>query len=194
MTWRGLIPSVLAGLGVNLVPAAAVSLSGSAEAAMLIYFLENLIAVLLAAARVRLLAPPRDDTSPNHRMRRSLLSSYLTIALGFTLVNGVFIAAFLFLFNDVAVPRTLVLWGMVAAAFFQLFLFVFDLGRLRGLTLGGSETLLEQSLGRVALLHLAVFVGVIAAAFTRGWFVVPFIVLKTIVDVGTPVQAMLRRG
>lgn len=161
---------------------------------MLIYFLENLIAVLLAAARVRLLAPPRDDTSPNHRTRRSLLSSYLTIALGFTLVNGVFIAAFLFLFNDVAVPRTLVLWGMVAAAFFQLFLFVFDLGRLRGLTLGAGETLLEQSLGRVALLHLAVFVGVIAAAFTRGWFVVPFIVLKTIVDVGTPVQAMLRRG
>jgi hypothetical protein len=45
-----LITSLIAALGVNAVPAAAVFISGSAETAMLIYFLENLMIVLLATA------------------------------------------------------------------------------------------------------------------------------------------------
>jgi hypothetical protein len=189
----GLITSLIAALGVNAVPAAAVFISGSAETAMLIYFLENLMIVLLATAYVRLKAPARDESSPNHRTRKSLLQTYLLVALGFTLVNGVFIAAILFLFSQVDIPRDLILWGIAIAAAFQLFSFAVDMVSREPLTLAAAETVLEKSLGRVFLLHLAVFIGVIVAAFFRQWFVVPFIVLKTMVDIGTAIQAFQRR-
>jgi cytochrome c biogenesis protein CcdA len=185
------ITSLLAGLGVNIVPAAAAFLSGSAEAAMIIYFLENLIVITLATALVRIKAPARDETARDHRTRKSLLQTYLMVALGFTLVNGVFIATILFLFSGADVPRDLILWGIALAAVFQLASFTGDVWQMEPLTLDAAGTVLEKSLGRVFLLHLGVFIGVIIAAFFRQWFVVPFIVLKTIVDVGTPIQALL---
>lgn len=188
------ITNILTGLGVNIVPAAAVFVTGTAEAAMLIYFLENLMVVLLATTLVWIKAPARDESSRAHRTRKSLLQTYLMVALGFTLVNGVFIAAILFLFSGVTIPRSVILWGIAFAAFFQLVAFLADLVWMDPLTLDMAGTVLEKSLGRVFLLHLAVFIGVIVAAFFRQWFVVPFIVLKTIVDVGTPIQAFLRRA
>lgn len=188
------LTGIVTALGVNIVPAAAVFVSGSAEAAMLIYFLENLLVILLATAFVRLRAPARDESSPDHRTRKSLLQTYLLVALGFTLVNGVFIAVFLFLFTGVEIPRDIIRWGLILAAVFQLFGFAFDLFSIRSLSIAEAGTYLEKSLGRVFLLHLGVFIGVILAAFLNKWFVAPFIVLKTIVDIGTPIQAFLNRA
>jgi hypothetical protein len=52
----------------------------------------------------------------------------------------------------------------------------------RPLPLREAETVLEQSLGRVFLLYAGVAAGVVLAAFVERWFVVPFILLKTVVD------------
>ncbi len=48
-------------------------------------------------------------------------------------------------------------------------------------------------MGRVALLYLAVFAGFCAAPFHSYGFLLPFIGLKTVVDVGQPIQALWQR-
>nr|HMQ55275.1 hypothetical protein [Anaerolineae bacterium] len=59
------------------------------------------------------------------------------------------------------------------------------------LSLVRAEKLTEQSMGRAALLYLAVFMGICAAPFLTNGFLLPFIGLKTIADVGQPIQALL---
>jgi hypothetical protein len=54
--------------------------------------------------------------------------------------------------------------------------------------------LLERSMGRVALLYLAVVGGVFLTLMVEQWFVLPFAVLKTIVDLTTPIQAFRARN
>lgn len=180
-----------AALGVNAVPAAAVFGAGApAETAMVLYFLENLVIVLLTALLVRLLAPARDETSPNHRTRRSLLSTYLMVALGFTLINGLFIALFVGVFLDVSIPRAALVGGVALIVVFAAAGTIIALVRLRPLSLAAAETVLERTLGRVFLLHLGVFIGVFLAAAVGSWFVWPFIVLKTVTDVGQAIQAL----
>jgi len=178
-----------AALGINAVPAAAV-VAGEAppEMVMVLYFVENLIMILLTATLVRVLAPARDESSRNHRTRRSLLATYLMVALGFTLVNGVFIAAFVGLFLRVALPRPALGWGIGLILAFELAAFAGGWLRLRPLSVAGAESLLERTLGRVFLLHLGVFIGVFLAAAVGNWFVWPFIVLKTVTDVGTALE------
>ncbi len=189
-TLAAAIAPVAAALGVNAVPAAAVFGAGAPlETTMVLYFLENLVIVVLTALLVRLLAPAHDETSPNHRTRRSLLSTYLTVALGFTLVNGVFIAVFVGLFLDVTIPRATLVGGAALIALFAVVGSIVGVWR-RPLTLAVAEKMLEQTLGRVFLLHLAVFVGVFLAAVVGSWFVWPFIVLKSITDVGQAVQRL----
>jgi hypothetical protein len=39
-------------------------------------------------------------------------------------------------------------------------------------------------MGRIAILHLGVLFGVFLAAVRAEWFVWPFIILKTVVDIG----------
>ena len=112
-----------------------------------------------------------------------MLSTYLTVALGFTLVNGVFIAVFVGLFLDVTIPRATLVGGAALIALFAVVGSIVGVWR-RPLTLAVAEKMLEQTLGRVFLLHLAVFVGVFLAAVVGSWFVWPFIVLKSITDVG----------
>jgi len=63
----------------------------------------------------------------------------------------------------------------------------------RPLTLAKTENYLKQSMGRVALLFLAVFIGIFVALFVDKWFVIPFIALKTIVDIGGFMQTLKSR-
>ncbi len=56
-----LIISLAATLGINAIPAGIVLLGGnSAWTAMVLYFLENIVSILLAAARVLILASAQD--------------------------------------------------------------------------------------------------------------------------------------
>jgi hypothetical protein len=186
---------IAAALGLNAVPAVGVFTGGwSAPTAMLLYFAENVIAIPLVALRVRLLAPERDDRQGvPPRQRGELIRSFLLVAGGFSFAGGIFMAFFMGLAEqpiDVASTRT----GILAIAAVQLAAYLFDLVLLGRMTLPAGEKALEQALGRVFLLHLAVILGILTVAFASAtWFFLPFAVLKTIVDVGTQVQFLSSR-
>ena len=209
------IPSALAALGINAIPAGIVLLGGrSAATAMVLYFIENIVAVLLAAARVRVLAPASDagyaSGPPDYtqikvngrivfrkqtpRDRRSLLTGYLVSSLGLSIGTGVFLFAFLFLILRASVPGAVIVSGAGGMAAFQLVSFVADLLLLGPLPPARAELLLQRSMGRVALLYVSVFAGVALALFVDRWFVLPFAALKTIVDLAAPVRQAVERG
>jgi hypothetical protein len=204
-------------LGINAVPAVGVFAGGwPPETAMLVYLLETFTMIGLSALRVRLLAPAREETpqpaSPllvgatvttpagsrilsgnKPRDRRQILEGFLVVSFGFSAASGVFIAAFLFLFLKAPIAASDVATGMVTILAFQLFELVADLLLWRRLSLGQAETLLLQSLRRTFVLYFGVFAGVCGAAYAESWFVMPFIALKTLMDVGIQVEHFLKR-
>lgn len=205
------ILSALAALGINAIPAGIVLAGGeSIETAMVLYFFENIVSILLAAARVRVLAPADDKAysglAPDFteikmngrtlfrgrtpRTRRTLLRQYLISSLGLSAATGVFLFFFLFLILRAEISGSVVIEGLTGMVAFQLFNFVIDLFLLGPLPVSRAEALLQQSFGRVALLHLAVFVGVFLALIVEQWFIVPFAILKTLADLTRPIQAV----
>jgi hypothetical protein len=204
-------------LGVNAVPALGVFAGGwSAETAMLVYLLETLTMIVLSALRVRLLAPAREETAGESspllagvtattpagsrlltgnkpRDRRQILEGFLVVSFGFAGVSGVFIAVFLLLILKAPIAGSDVATGLAAILVFQLFELVADLILWRRLSLAQSETLLLQSLRRAFVLYFGVFIGLCGAAYAGSWFVTPFIVLKTLMDLGTQVEYFLKR-
>ena len=209
LTMLQLIISLAAMLGINAIPAGIVLVGGnSAATAMVLYFLENLVWVILAAVRVRILAPADDrayaslgyDTvkitvngvpRPERqilRNRRVLISDYLLMSFVFSLGAGLFLFLFLFVLGNTSVPGSVILAGMEGIVAFQLLHLIADLLLLGPLTPPQAEGLLRQSMGRVALIFLAVFIGVFLAAANISWFVIPFVVLKTITDLTVAIQ------
>ena len=209
------ISSAVAALGINAIPAGIVLFGGqSAETAMILYFLENILVILFTAARVRLLAPAHDEayarpapdrtqTKSNGRIvlqrqitrnRRTLLAGYLIFSLSFSVGTGVFLFLFLFLILGANISGTVIISGMAGIAGFQLFGFVTDLFLLGRLSPGHAEMLLQHSMGRVALLYVAVGLGVFLALIVEQWFILPFAVLKTIVDLVVPIQGLRARN
>jgi hypothetical protein len=211
----GLITSTISVLGINAVPAGGLLLGGWAvETAVLLYLIENVVTVLLAGLRVRLLSPVREEWGSSrprewgtvtingrtvrqkpspYRERGSLLTSYLLVGLGFSVASGIFILFFLFGILRARLEPEAIRLGVAGMLAFQLFDFIWDLFLLRPLPLARAETLLTASLGRVALLFLAVFAGVFVALFNDYWFLGPFIVLKTVVDVGSQLKFLFGR-
>ena len=209
------IPPAVAALGINAIPAGIVLLRGqSAETAMVLYFFENLLSILFTASRVRILAPAHDrayaSAAPDQTRlkvagrivvqkqvahdRRSLLEGYLIFSLSFSVVSGVFLFLFLYLILGASISVTVILSGLVGIAGFQLLNFVTDLFLLGHLSPRGAEVLLERSMGRVALLYLAVGAGAFLALMEEKWFILPFAVLKTIADLAAPIQALGARN
>lgn len=193
------------------------------ESTILLYLLETLIGILLVVLRTRLLAPAREEVigatlpkspaensngkrsskkvigyawpTPNGVLydRTEMLKSYLVVTVSLSVGTGVFMVVFLFLLMQAQLDLDALQSGLVGILTFQLLSLLGDLVWLRTLSLGQAEKLLEQSMGRVALLYLAVFAGICAAPFHAYGFLLPFIGLKTMVDVGQPIQAMYQR-
>ncbi|HJQ40827.1 MAG TPA: DUF6498-containing protein [Thermoanaerobaculia bacterium] len=163
----------LLSLAKNSVPALGVLARGwAAPDAMLLYLGENLVLIALAALLIRILAPNA----------RKSIGTFLLVAVPFTFGAAVFTIFVLIVRVDVAFnPRELLL-GFALMLVFQLFAFVRDLRRLRGISVPDSENLLVGVLGRVFLLAFAVWAGILLALFVARAFILPFIVLKSIVD------------
>lgn len=66
----------------------------------------------------------------------------------------------------------------------QLFAYGWEAYRLRPLDMADAETLVNRAIGRIPILHLSVFFGAFLAAVRAEWFVWPFLILKTLVDIG----------
>lgn len=150
----------------------------AAPTALLLYLGENVLLVLLGAATVMLVIPASDA-------RRKTLQTFFLVAVPFTFGAAAFTGAVLLIRDEYPVNARELAAGFAAMAVFQLIAFGMSLGRLRGISLAESEHLLTGVLGRVFLLAFAVWAGLLLAFFVSSAFVIPFIVLKTIVDLGS---------
>ncbi|MCB0165525.1 MAG: hypothetical protein KDI79_14945 [Anaerolineae bacterium] len=215
----GSITTILSALGINAVPAIGFfGLGWGWETTMVLYLLETVLGIPLVALRIRLLSPAQEEvigaSLPNNWSigdkksakkviryawpttdgvrydRTELLKSYLLIVVSFSAVLSVFILVFLFLIMRVQLDPVAFRAGLLGIVIFQLLGFLADLVWLRPLSLAQAEKLGEQSMGRAALLYVAVFAGLCAATVHPYGFLIPFIGLKTMVDVGQPIQAM----
>lgn len=172
-------------LGVNAVPVVAVAkLDWPPMSAMMLYALENFVAMLLAMAVVRILAPVEGYSQGHIRQRSELLSTFRLIGGGFGGVPVIFILFFAFLSQSFPGSQFAVAAGMMLL--FQLIGFVVTLNTAREASFEDLEFLLQRSLGRVFILFFATGGGMLAA-FLGGpaAFVYPFVVLKTVADLWT---------
>ncbi len=181
------LPPAAAVMGVNAVPVLGwLRETWTAETAMLLYYLETVAVLLLAGVLVRLAVPAADARGiPIAAKRNKLVRDYWLVMGGFAFVIGVFLAVMLLLFRGIAVPWAAVGAAMVVIVALQLFAYGWEAYQLRPLDMADAETLISRDMGRIAILHLGVLFGVFLAAFRTEWFVWPFLVLKTIVDIGT---------
>jgi hypothetical protein len=154
---------------------------------MFLYLIENLMAVPLAVLFVLLFAPKR-DTAKKPRTRKEIISAYLVVALTFSIGGGIFLA--FFVIGILKTPLNIQLIGNAAMwiGFFLVIEFCADSLMLRPLSLWKAELFLSRRLGNVFLLFLSVFIGIFLALFVESWFVVPFVILKTLADIGEQIK------
>lgn len=190
----GFLISLVSVLGINFIPLEIwLYRSFSGETTMIIYWVESLLALLLGVGFVRLFAPPRDETG-KLRTRGQVLQLYLLLGLVFGLGGGFFMCVFIFLVLKAKVAFAAVWTAIIWIFGFQILEFIGALLMLRPLTLLKAQLFLNRSLGRIFLLYLCVFVGIGIAFFVEKWFILPFIILKTIVDIGEQIQLFTGSG
>jgi hypothetical protein len=202
----GFMISLISVLGINFIPLEMwLYRNFSAESAMFFYALENIAAIFLAFIFVWLFAPRREE-NPDYerkeeilkehpafpvekiRRKKEMLEGYLIFSLGFSVGSLIFLLAFIFLILKVEIQFTAVVTALIWILGFQVLEFFGDFLMLRPLTLAKTEVFLKRSMGRVALLFISVFIGIFLALFANKWFVVPFIALKTLVDIGEQIE------
>jgi len=194
--------SLITTLGQNAIPIGMFFLrGGSVESALLLYFLETILAILLGAAFVLMRAPAEDPAYAemvssrsqvvvNGRVsyhnqplnRRTMIQNFLLIALAFSLIPGVFIIAFLSLVLHSEISVMGILFSMAGIFLFQLVNFIKEYIFLGELTPDSANEILTQIMSRSFLIYLSVFAGMILAAFVQSWFILPFAALKTLAD------------
>lgn len=189
----GLATSTLSALGATFVPMGGYLLwEWSPVTVMVLYLLETLVGIPLTVVRVRLLTGGRPISSGSELLgNQHPLQGYLVVSLGMSLACAVFMGFFLFALPAASLDTSAIKAGMQVILFFQCVGFVADLVWMRGQGAAQVDDVLTASLGRVALLYFAVFIGVFLAAAAIEWFLWPFIVLKTITDLEQPLK-MLR--
>lgn len=188
------IVAALLSLAKNAVPAFGVLVRDWAPpGALLLYLGENVVLVLLGALTVLLVAPKEETIEGKIKTRGESLRTFFLIAAPFTFGAAVF-TIFVFSIRDEYTIRP----SELTAAFgtmlaLQLLGFATSLVRLKGITLAECEHLLVGVLGRVFLLAFAVWAGLLLAFFVSTAFVIPFMILKTIVDLGSLRPETLKR-
>ena len=185
-----LIVSEITAIGINVVPLALWLFEDySAETTMVLYALESCVAIILAVLCVLLLAPKIERRSDMVRtLRRSkIIADFLLIAGFFAVILLTLLLSFIFVALKASISLEDIKFGMMFIAAFQLFEFFSNLYLLRPLSLQEGESLLGRTFGGLALLHISILVGGFLAIFVSGWFTLPFIVFRLIIDVTAPI-------
>lgn len=154
------------------------------ETIVILYALESVLAMIFAVLCVLFLAP-RD------RYKWKIIKDFALIFGFATFVILVFPAHLIFLHNQgkgVALPA--LIFGLKFILAFQLLEFFANLYLLRPLSFKESQYLLSYSFGGMAVMFVSIFLGFFAAALGISVYL-PFIVLKTFIDIGQPVQYFL---
>jgi hypothetical protein len=159
-----------------------------------LYVLESIMAVIFAILCVLLLAPreQRDEKICKTWVRSQSIKGILWVFVPWTIFNLVFPAAVIISpkINGGGVTFADVVYGLKFILAFQLLEFFSNLYLLRPLSIKQGEYFLSYSLGGMAVIFVSIFLGFFAAAFGLSVFM-PFIVLKTFIDIGQPVQYFL---
>ena len=195
--------SLSTSLGINAVPVGVVLAWGrSMETGMVLYFLETLLGILLTVLFLVLRAPAEDPgyaeissgtttiMTNGHSVRRaqagnrrSLIEGYVIFSVGFAVIPMIFLLFWIFVITHVDLAAAAVASGLSGIIVFQLVNFLAELLFIRALTPAGANSLVNQSMGRVAIIYVSMFAGmIIALVFATRWFIIPFALLKTIAD------------
>ncbi len=182
--------SILTGVVIYLIPALLWffdDLSGAML--MFLYTIESIVTVMLAIICVMILAPEKEEPKQgNYSKKSELIKSFLIISSGFVAAAAIFVSAFVFLvlkerfdLNEAGFAMAVILGFQVVEFFSNLFL-------MRPLSLKKAEFFLSDSLGGIAFIVVAVFIGFFLAIFSEEWFVLPFLILNAIIVIGLPIQ------
>jgi hypothetical protein len=191
------IVHLLALLAVNAVPLAGWFVEGwSAGTTLVVYWFETLAACVFVAARIaahQRMSPRRGHVryqapkSNRQRSQSSFFQGFLVTSLVFSAAHGLFLGVILFMLGhngqgDLAGVD----WRTVKVGSLYVFIalaidFVVDLLGLRRWSFWQIEQTANRSLGRVAVVHLTLVLGIFGAAMTdaSALFGV-FVVLKTL--------------
>jgi hypothetical protein len=184
----GFIISVISVLGINFVPLEMLLYKDySSETTMVVYALENVLAIFLATVFILLFAPPSDPKG-KIKTRKELLQVYLISTVSLTLGSGIFLSIFIFGIFRADVTFRAVAEAMIWISGFLALEFIGDFIMLRPLSLARADDFLTRSVRRVFLLFLGVFLGIFLAAFVSSGFVAPFIILKTLADIADQIE------
>lgn len=199
----GRMAGILVVLVANAIPLLGVfRLGWSATNVLLLYWLENLLVALFTCLRIavhRQLTHKRGHwragqlgSAVNGQPSKSgLLGEYATVALVFTLAHGIFVAAIALILTDTHPDDPL--WRFSATAFRQGALmlvlvlaagFLADLPGMKSRSFAWIKGQVQQRMGRVLVLHLAIIFGMAAMAATDSplGLLYVLIALKTLWD------------
>ena len=201
-----LLQNILFPVFINAVPLAGFAFGGwNSATALVVYWFENVIGILLIAVRIALhrrftqkeghyRAQINVKTTTRHGTTvrstdTTFLAEFLLTSVVFTAAHGFFLGILLMVmrapiqFNDVA-------GGVLAIAAFQLINFVIDVTQIKTQPFAWIKRLAQLSIGRVGLVHIALIAGVFLAGLlsNNSLFVVPFAVLKLLSEVSTGIS------
>ena len=194
--------SFLTLLVVNAVPVAGWFTQGwSAGTTLVVYWFETLAACVFVAARIaahRRMSPRRGHVSyqapksNRQRSQSSFLQGFLVTSLVFSAAHGLFLGVILFMLDRTGQgDLAAVDWRSVKLGSLYVFIalaidFVVDLFGLRKWSFWQIEQTANRSLGRVAVVHLTLVLGMFGAVMTdaSALFGV-FVVLKTLYALST---------
>ncbi len=183
-------------LVVNAVPVAGWFVGGwSAGTTLVVYWFETLAACVFVSARIvahQRMNPRRGHVryqapkSSRQRSQSSFLHGFLVTSLVFCAAHGLFLGVILFMLNHngqsdlVGVDWRSVKLGCLYVLIALVIDFVVDLLGLRSWSFWQIEQTANRSLGRIAVVHLTLVLGMFGAAMTdaSALFSV-FVVLKT---------------
>lgn len=172
-------------LGVNAVPVAGFFGAGwSQGTALAVYWIEGALGLLFVAGRILLhrrwtqkaghfraggFERPKGEVPPVGS--GSFLGSYLSVAVPFTLVHGLFLGVLLFAFLPQRFPDASRIsleelgTGTLGVAAFLVLGFVIDAVGLRQWSFRSLELATERTLGRIFIVHLTILFGVAASVY-----------------------------
>lgn len=207
-TVAGLGARIAQTLGLNALPVAGVLGDWwSSGTALALYWIEGVVVIVLISARIALhrrwtrkaghgfQGHFRSSTETQRATQRpgSFLSSYLIIAIPFTLAHGLFLGVLLFMLTHnrpdlgIAVNAASLRTGGLGMLCFLALGFLIDLVSLRHQSFRWLERMTERALGRIFVVHLTIIFGVGALALfdaPMGLLGV-FAALKALVDLGS---------
>lgn len=199
----GFLIALASSLGINFIPLELlINDDFSSGGAMLLYLCENAVAIVLAVVVVYFFAPKIGEVEipevngkvvKTQTLRETILKFVVPCSFA-TFASSVFI---LFIVFGILRERfsSEVFWESMLWIFgFQILEFAGDLLLMQPFTMNRAEQFLNRSFGRVFLLLLCVFLGVFCMAWIDAAFVIPFVILKTIVDVGEQIQLFRDAG